>query len=97
MRTLKRFFSRTRNLMLRRRGDERLREEMEQHIAMQTDENIRAGMSFAEARRQARLKFGGVEQFGRSFTRRGLCRSWKTCSAIHATLCVSCANHQALR
>ena len=67
MRTLKRLFSRTRNLMIRRRGDERLREEMEQHLAMQTDENIRAGMSFAEARRQARLKFGGAEAVREEF------------------------------
>jgi len=44
-----------------RRGDERLREEMEAHLAMQTEENLRAGMSPEEARRQARLKFGAVE------------------------------------
>jgi len=61
MRSLKRFFARTRNLMFRRRGDERLREEMEQHIALQTEENICAGMTPEEARRQARLKFGGIE------------------------------------
>jgi putative ABC transport system permease protein len=71
MRTLKRLFSRTRNLMIRRRGDERLREEMVQHLAMQTDENIGAGMSFAEARRQARLKFGGVEAIREEFHAEG--------------------------
>src|SRR5262249_48589813 len=31
------------------------------HIAMQTEENIRTGLSPVEARRQAMLKFGGVE------------------------------------
>ena len=41
-------------------SDQRLREEMEAHVAMQTEENLRAGMSAAEARRQAVLKFGGV-------------------------------------
>ena len=41
-------------------SDQRLHEEMEEHIALQTEENLRAGMSAVEARRQAVLKFGGV-------------------------------------
>src|SRR6202142_4084842 len=41
-------------------SDQRLREEMEEHIALQTAENLRAGMPEREARRQAVLKFGGV-------------------------------------
>ena len=45
----------------RQRYDQRLREEIEQHLALQTAENLRAGMSPAEARRQAVLKFGSVE------------------------------------
>jgi len=61
MKTLKRFFTRARNLAGQRAQDERLREEIEEHIALQTEENIRAGISPAEARRQARLKFGAVE------------------------------------
>jgi hypothetical protein len=44
-----------------RRGDERLREEMLAHLAMQTEENIRAGLTLAEARRQAVLKLGAIE------------------------------------
>jgi len=43
-----------------RQSDQRLREEMEEHIALQTEENLRAGISAVEARRQAVLKFGGV-------------------------------------
>jgi predicted permease len=61
MRTLNRLFTRLLNFVTRRRDDQRLREEIESHIAIQTAENIRAGMSPAEARRHARLKFGGVE------------------------------------
>ena len=61
MRALKRLLARMGNFAARRRGDARLREEMEEHLAMQTEENLRAGMSSAEARRQARLKFGAVE------------------------------------
>jgi hypothetical protein len=67
MRALKRFFARARNFVTARRGDERLREEIEQHLEMQTEENIRAGMSPAEAKRQARLKLGGVETIREQF------------------------------
>ena len=38
-----------------------MREEIEEHIALQAAENLRAGLSPVEARRQAMLKFGGVE------------------------------------
>jgi predicted permease len=46
-------------------GSERergLSEEIRFHIDRQTEKNIAAGMTPGEARRQARLKFGGVEQ-----------------------------------
>ena len=61
MRSLRRFFKRVSTFATRRRSDERLREEMESHLAAQTEENIRAGMAPAEARRQAALKFGTVQ------------------------------------
>jgi macrolide transport system ATP-binding/permease protein len=41
--------------------EDRLRFEVEEHIALLTDEFIRAGMSPGEARRRAVLKFGSVE------------------------------------
>src|SRR5439155_25337222 len=51
----------------------RLREEIEDHIALQTDENIRSGLSSVEARRQAVLKFGAVEATKESYRdRKGL-------------------------
>jgi predicted permease len=61
MRVLNRLFTRLLNFTTRSRGDERLREEIESHIATQTEENIRAGMTPGEARRHARLKFGAME------------------------------------
>jgi putative ABC transport system permease protein len=61
MRILNRLFARVWNFGFGRRGDERLREEMEGHIAMQAEENVRAGMTPTEARRQAVLKLGAVE------------------------------------
>ena len=60
MRFLRRFLARLKNFATGRRDDKRLREEMEEHIALQTEENLRAGMNAEEARRQAVLKFGGL-------------------------------------
>ena len=67
MRAMKRMIARLRSFATGRRGDERLHEEMEQHLFMQTEENIRAGMPPDEARRQARLKFGGAEVIRESY------------------------------
>jgi macrolide transport system ATP-binding/permease protein len=73
MKSLRRFFTRVANLARRQAQDERLQEEIEEHIALQTEENIRAGLSRVEARRRAMLKFGGVEAMKRDFrAERGL-------------------------
>src|SRR5580658_6915297 len=61
MKLLRRFFIRLSNFVSRRRADQRLREEMAEHLALQTEENLRAGMSAAEARRQAALKLGAAQ------------------------------------
>jgi len=61
MRLLRRFFMRLLNTAARQCDEERLNDEIEQHLALETAENIRRGMSPVEARRQARLKFGAVE------------------------------------
>jgi predicted permease len=61
MKALRRFVKRLGSWATSRRDGERLRAEIEEHIALQTAEYIRAGMATAEARRQAALKFGGVE------------------------------------
>src|SRR5712664_3920497 len=73
MRSLRRFLSRLANLARRREQDERLREEIAEHIALQTAENLRAGLSPVEAQRQAMLKFGGVEAMKQDYrAERGL-------------------------
>ncbi len=61
MRALHRLCTRLSNFASKRRGDARLGEEMREHLALQTEENLRAGVTGEEARRQARLKFGAVE------------------------------------
>ena len=46
---------------------------MEEHIALQTAENLRAGLVPVEARRQATLKFGAVESIKEDYRdQRGL-------------------------
>jgi len=71
--SLRRFLTRLLNSATRRAQDERLREEIEEHIALQTAENLRAGLSPGEARRQAMLKFGGVEALKQDYrAERGL-------------------------
>jgi predicted permease len=73
MKSLRRFFTRLINTAARRAPDERLREEIEEHIALETAEYLRAGLSPVEARRQAMLKFGGVEAIRQDYrAERGL-------------------------
>lgn len=55
------FLARASAALTRRRLDDRLRAEIAEHIALQTEDNLRAGMMPAEARRQALLTFGPIE------------------------------------
>ena len=61
MKALRRLFHRLTSWATSARDEEFLRAEFEEHIAMQTADNLRAGLSPSEARRQALLKFGNVE------------------------------------
>jgi predicted permease len=58
---LRRFFIRLSNLATGRSADQRLQDEIAEHLAFQTEDNLRAGMSPAEARRQAALKLGAAQ------------------------------------
>ena len=71
MRFLRRFFARLGNSALQRRDEQRLKDEIEEHIALQTAENLGAGMPAGEARRQAMLKFGGVEPMKEDYRAEG--------------------------
>ena len=61
MNSLRRWRTRLRNSLAGRIDSQRFKEEIEEHIALETAENLRAGLPPDEARRQAILKFGGVE------------------------------------
>src|SRR5277367_6458015 len=61
MKSLRRFFIRLSNFATRRRADERVREEMAEHVALQAVGILGAAMSPATARRLATIKFGATE------------------------------------
>lgn len=62
MKTLRTFFLRLRNLFHKDKLDRELRDELASHLEMHIADNLRAGMSPEQARRDALLKLGGLEQ-----------------------------------
>ena len=60
MRFLRRFLIRLSNLVTQESADQRLQEELAEHLEFQTEENVRAGMPPLEARRHAAIKLGGA-------------------------------------
>jgi len=50
------------NMFRRERLERELEAELEAHLGLETDRNLRAGMDPAEARRMAHARLGGVEQ-----------------------------------
>jgi predicted permease len=71
MTRLRIFFHRLLGLFLRRKLERELEEEIHAHLEMQVEDNLRQGMSLEDARRAARLKFGGVEQAKEAYRDRG--------------------------
>jgi predicted permease len=53
------------------RGRGEIDDELAAHVAMHTDDGIRAGLSPEEARRQALIRLGGVEQVKQAYRERG--------------------------
>src|SRR5205814_9899236 len=73
MRQLRALFFRLAPLFRKAQRDRDLAAEMESHLQLRIEDNLRAGMSPAEARRQALMKLGGVEQTKEIYgDRRGL-------------------------
>src|SRR5580658_3676835 len=62
MRNLRALALRLRGLFRPRRHEAEFAAELESHVALHTDEGIRAGLSAAEARRLALIRLGGAEQ-----------------------------------
>ena len=73
MRELRAWLVRWGGMFGRERREQELAEELESHVQFHIEDNIRAGMSPEEARRQALLKLGGLEQAKELYReRRGL-------------------------
>lgn len=60
--SLREAFNRIRSFFRKDPLDRELNEEMTSHLEMAVEDNIRRGMSAEEARRQALVRFGGVQQ-----------------------------------
>lgn len=71
---LREFLHRLRSLFRARQLDTELDAEMAAHLDLATEENLQRGMPPEEARRQALIRFGGVEQAKERIATRGLCR-----------------------
>ena len=67
MKILRRLFHRLFSWTTAAQDEAILQTEIEEHIALQTADNLRAGLSPEEARRLALLKFGNVEAMKESF------------------------------
>jgi len=73
MRKLRSWFLRLGGLFGKERRDRDLAEELESHLQMHIEDNLRRGMNPADARRDALLKLGGIEPTKESYRdRRGV-------------------------
>ena len=63
MRRLRQWLIRLTTSMTQRHDDGRVREEIDDYVAFETEANLRRGLPPAEARRRALLTFGSVESF----------------------------------
>jgi len=70
MRKLRALWSRLRGLFGSARKDAELDAELASHLQMHTDDNLCAGMTPAQARRDALIKLGGVEQTRQTYRER---------------------------
>lgn len=71
MRRLRAFFLRMGGLFNKETRDHEFSAELEAHLQMHIEDNLRSGMNVEEARRQAILKLGGVDQVKEQYRERG--------------------------
>src|SRR5256885_1722816 len=61
MRRLRKWIVRFGGLFNKQQKDRELEDEIESHLQLHIEDNVRLGMTFEEARRQAMIKLGGIE------------------------------------
>src|SRR5258708_3391721 len=73
MRQLRALLLRFGGLLRKRKSDQEFTDELESHLQMHIEDNLRHGMSAQESRREALIKLGGVTQTSESYReRRGI-------------------------
>jgi predicted permease len=73
MRKLREFAHRFSGLFNKQRKNRELDDEIESHLQMHIEDNLRSGMTLAEARREALIKLGGIESMKEAYRdQRGL-------------------------
>src|SRR5437867_13350229 len=73
MKRIRAFLLRIAGLFQKEQHERELAEEIESHLQLHIEDNVRAGMSPENARRHALLKFGGIESAKEAYRdRRGL-------------------------
>ena len=71
MRRWRALLSRLAGIFSKDRRESEMSAELESHLQMQIDDNVRSGMSPEEARRAALVKLGGLEQTKQAYRERG--------------------------
>ena len=71
MKSLRALVARFAGMFSKSRREEEFADEIATHVQMQTEDNLRAGMSLEEARRAALMKLGGLEQTQQAYRERG--------------------------
>jgi len=70
VRHIRAWFWRIAELFSKSARDRELSAEMESHVQLHVEDNLRAGMSMAQAKREALMKLGGVEQTKENYRER---------------------------
>jgi predicted permease len=84
MRPLRAWLNRLAGLFRRQQHNREFAAEIESHLQMNIDDNLRSGMNIAEARRQALIKLGGMQQTKESYQER---RSLPFLETLWSDLC----------
>ena len=71
MKELRTWWSRVAGIFSKRRREGDFSDEIEAHVQMQVEDNLRSGMNPVEARRAALVKLGGLEQTKQAYRERG--------------------------
>jgi len=87
MSAIRTFLCRLAGLFGKQRKDLELGEELESHLQLQIEDNIRSGMTLEQARRDALIKSGGLESAMEASVTAAAFRHWKLHCEISATLC----------